>query len=356
MAQNKIPLDLTIHPHRRYNPLGGEWILVSPHRAQRPWQGKVEIPAPNDRPVYDPTCYLCPGNQRAGEARNPAYTSTFVFDNDFSSLRPDTPKKRLRAGGLILAEGEPGQCRVVCFSPRHDRTLAEMSTEEIRTVVDVLAEEYQTLSSKSYISYIQIFENKGEMMGCSNPHPHCQIWAEHTVPAFPATEIRQMLAYRRTHRKCLLCDYLRLELKKEERIVSENDGFVALVPFWAVWPFETIIISRRHLGSLLALREEERDSLADIMQRITARYDNLFQVSFPYSAGFHQSPCDGTPHAECHFHMHFYPPLLRSASIRKFMVGYEMLSSPQRDITPESSAERLRAVTNIHYTLEAKKL
>jgi len=349
MNSAKKALDLSVHPHRRYNALNGDWVFVSPGRTKRPWQGRVEQPPGEVRPAYDPGCYLCPGNERAGGARNPAYASTFVFDNDFGSLTPATPAAQFRKGDLLLAEGEAGICRVVCFSPRHDRTLAEMEAGEIRRVVDVFAEEFRSLGSRPYINYVQIFENKGEIMGCSNPHPHCQIWAERTIPVEPAKEMRRMSAYRRAHRRCLLCDYAKLEGKLGERTVCANDAFIAVVPFWAVWPFETIVLSRRHAGTLLHLDEGERDALADIMRRITVRYDNLFGVSFPYSAGFHQSPTDGGKHPEAHLHMHFFPPLLRSASVKKFMVGYEMLANAQRDITPESAAARLREQPEVHY-------
>jgi UDPglucose--hexose-1-phosphate uridylyltransferase len=345
----KTALDISEHPHRRYNPLTGEWILVSPHRAQRPWQGKVESTSPGQRLCYDADCYLCPGNARAGSQRNPQYSTTFVFDNDFSALRPETPAAGLSRNGLIVAEGEPGICRVVCFSPRHDLTLAEMDAGQLRGVVDVWAEEYRSLGMKPFVRYVQIFENKGELMGCSNPHPHCQIWAERRVPVEPAKEIRQMLQYRRSRKHCLLCDYLKTERNLHERLVLENEEFAVVVPFWAVWPFETIVISRRHFGSFNEMRDTERDQLADVIRRITAKYDNLFRVSFPYSAGFHMSPTDGKKHSECHFHMHFLPPLLRSASVKKFMVGYEMLANPQRDITAEWSAARLRELDEMHY-------
>ena len=332
------------HPHRRFNPLTREWVLVSPRRTERPWQGQVEKVSASVQPEYDPACYLCPGNERAGGARNPAYTSTFVFENDYAAMRPDTPAGELDRGGLIVARSEPGVCRVVCFSPAHNLTIARMDTPSIRRVVDAWREQCAELGRMPQINYVQIFENRGAMMGCSNPHPHCQIWADQVVPNEPAKEQASLAGYTSARGACLLCDYLALELSSAERIVVENDRFVAMVPFWAVWPFETLILSKRHLTAIDELSGEERDALAAIMKGVTAGYDNLFQVSFPYTMGFHQRPTDGEPHPEWHFHAHYCPPLLRSATVRKFMVGYEMLATPQRDITPEAAALRLREV------------
>jgi UDPglucose--hexose-1-phosphate uridylyltransferase len=335
-------LNLSEHPHRRLNVLTGDWILVSPHRGTRPWRGQIEASVPDHLPAYDPGCYLCPGNQRAGHEENPPYTGTFVFDNDFSALQRSTPPDSIDEGGLLVAHGEAGICRVVCFSPRHDLTLAGMETRDIRSVVDVWTEEYASLGGRPEIRHVQIFENKGAVMGCSNPHPHGQIWAESTIPHEPAKETDRQMSYLRAHGRSLLGDYLALELGKGERIVVENDAFVVLVPFWAVWPYETLVVSRRHVQNLTDLAEGERDALADIVRRLTVRYDNLFATPFPYSAGVHQSPTDGNAHPGWHLHMHFYPPLLRSATIKKFMVGYEMLANPQRDIGAEGSAARLR--------------
>ena len=341
-----MSFSLEEHPHRRYNPLTGEWILVSPHRARRPWLGQVEPQPAEHRPAYDPTCYLCPGSERAGGVRNPAYTGTFVFDNDFPALLADTPPGGTGAGGLLVVEAERGICRVVCFSPRHDLTLPELDPAALRRVVDTWAEQTDALSAQPSIRYVQVFENKGAAMGASNPHPHGQIWATEHLPNEPAKEHARQLAYRAERGACLLCDYLAMEIARAERIVCTNDHFVALVPFWAIWPFETLVMSRRHVGTLPALDGDERDALADILRRLTARYDNLFQVSFPYSMGFHQWPARTGRRAEkaWHLHAHFYPPLLRSASVRKFMVGFELLGMPQRDLTAEISAARLRAV------------
>lgn len=317
---------------------------MSPHRAARPWQGAVEAVPPPTRVSHDPACYLCPGSARVGGARNPVYTGPWVFDNDFAALRPDTAGEAMDVDGLLVAESEPGRCRVICFSPRHDLSLAEMDVAGIRAVVDVWAEQYAELGGRGEIGHVQIFENRGAAMGCSNAHPHGQIWAQRSVPLAVARELECMSAHFVRHGRTLLGDYLALELQRAERVVLENAHFVALVPFWAVWPFETLLVSRRPVRDLTALDGVERDALADALRRLTGRYDRLFGVPFPYSAGLHQAPTDGAPHAEWHLHLHFFPPLLRSATVRKFMVGYEMLGEPQRDVTPEAAAAMLRAV------------
>jgi UDPglucose--hexose-1-phosphate uridylyltransferase len=287
---------------------------------------------------------LCPGNVRANGEYNPDYPDTFVFENDFGALQPNTPPGSVSKEGLLLAEGERGICKVICFSPRHDLTLSEMSNQDIRRVVDLWQREFRELGAIDYINYVQIFENKGTVMGSSNPHPHGQIWAQSTVPVEPAKESARQAAWYQEKGRSLLADYLALELQENQRIVVATEAFVALVPFWAVWPFETIIISKRHFQNILQMTEAEKDDFARIIKLLTGIYDRLFQVSFPYSAGMHQSPTDGREYPEWHFHMHFYPPLLRSATVKKFMVGYEMLGNPQRDITPEWAAERLRSL------------
>jgi len=335
--------------HRRQNILTGEWILVSPGRLKRPWLGKVERVPAASLPKYDSGCYLCPGNERANGRKNPKYRSTFVFDNDFSALRHDTTEPKVDIDELIRAEAESGICRVVCFSPRHDLTLAEMSESQIERVVNKWKKEYISLGKLDDVIYVQIFENKGELMGCSNPHPHCQIWAESAMPVEPTKESENLERYRHETGRCEICDYISLELERKERVVFETNLFAGIVPFWAVWPFEVLIAPKKHLTSLAEFDRIEIGGFAAALKKITVKYDNLFEVSFPYSAGIHQSPTDGRRHPEWHLHMHFYPPLLRSASVKKFMVGYEMLANPQRDITAEAAAARLRETTQVHY-------
>ena len=341
--------DLKEHPHNRINILTGEWVLVSPHRTKRPWQGKVEsLPAEN-RPPYDPACYLCPGNKRADGSQNPDYRESFVFTNDYSSLLSDTPAGEINKKGLLKASSQKGICRVISFSPRHDLTLPEIDIEGLKKVVDLWCEEFKSLSSNTFIKYIQIFENKGEIMGCSNPHPHGQIWAQNSIPVELNKETLRQKEYWEQNGRSLLSDYLSLELEEQERIVLQNEHFVVLVPFWAIWPYEVLVVSRRHVINILEFTEDEKVALADVLKRLTTRYDNLFETSFPYSAGMHQAPVNDGEHPEWHWHMHFYPPLLRSATVKKFMVGYEMLANPQRDITAEFAAERLRNLSEVHY-------
>ena len=346
-------------PHCRQNPLTGEWVLVSPHRAKRPWLGQVEKTPPENLPVYDPSCYLCPGNKRAEGKINEHYTGTYVFNNDFPALLllenlSDEPNGGIETDigwgrNLFAVKPVSGICRVVCFSPRHDLTLPELPHPEIETVIRTWTEQTLDLGQKSSIQYVQVFENKGAMMGCSNPHPHSQIWSTSYIPNAPSKELDSLQSYLRQHRTCMLCDYLVAELNDGQRMVSRNQHFAALVPFWAVWPFELLVISQRHIGSLADLTAEEVCGLADVLKSATTRYDNLFQTSFPYSMGFHQTPADGEIHEECHLHLHFYPPLLRSATVRKFMVGFEMLGMPQRDLTAETAAAKLRDLSEIHY-------
>jgi UDPglucose--hexose-1-phosphate uridylyltransferase len=363
-------LDLGQHSHRRFNPLRREWVLVSPRRNDRPWQGTLELPEVDNRPTYDPACYLCPENVRADGARNPKYTSTFVFDNDFPALRLAPVDGRARSGqalvpvaptasggpqDLLIAESERGICRVLCFSPRHDLTLARMGAPSVRAVVDAWSDEYSALTALPGLAYATIFENRGAAMGGSNPHPHCQIWATEHIPNEPSLEIDALASYHAATGSCLLCDYVAHEVSAGERIVCANDGFVALVPFWAAWPFETLLVSRRHVDMLPSLHHDERDALADILRALTTRYDNLFDAPFPYSMGFHQQSLKGGSPDSAHLHAHFYPPLLRSVAIRKFMVGFELLGSPQRDLTPEDAAARLRATPSVHYADRLKE-
>ena len=351
MAVVSQPLDSI--PHRRYNPLLREWILVSPQRTQRPWQGEKAAPSTVEAVHYDPTCYLCPGNARSGGVRNPEYTGVFAFDNDFPALLPDVPADVKPASSpLLIAEPERGRCRVLCFHPDHSLTLARMEVLDIVRVIEAWTVETAALSELAWINHVQIFENRGAMMGASNPHPHCQIWATEHIPDEPLRELASLQSYREEHGSCLLCDYISTELAHPEaRIVIENEHFIALVPYWAVWPFEILVLPRRHFGSFVELSASEQISLAEMLKSVTTRYDNLFEVSFPYTMGFHQSPAHGQGRDFMHFHAHFYPPLLRSAEIRKFMVGFEMLGMPQRDITAETAAARLRALPDQHYAV-----
>ncbi len=336
-------------PHRRKNILTGEWILVSPNRTQRPWQGDVAKINNDILPQYKPDCYLCPGNKRANGEVNPLYENTYIFTNDYPSLQEDAPKIKINKNNLLISESENGICRVVNFSPRHDLTLAEMDEDDIEKIITAWQNEFKNLGSKPEINHVQIFENKGALMGNSNPHPHCQIWAQKNIPMEPAKELKQFKKYFKQNKRSILADLLKLEFKLDERIVYVNDSFVVLVPYWAVWPFETMIVPKGKIANILQLNNNEVKDFANALKILTSKYDNLFQTSFPYSSGMHQAPTDRKGHKEWHFHMHFYPPLLRSASIKKFMVGYEMLSEPQRDITPEQSAKVLRELPNIHY-------
>ncbi|KFH45282.1 Galactose-1-phosphate uridylyltransferase-like protein [Hapsidospora chrysogenum ATCC 11550] len=362
--------------HRRYNPLTDSWLLVSPHRTKRPWQGQQEAAVANTLPEYDPKCYLCPGNPRAAGDTNPQYEKTFAFVNDYSAVKEQQPDYESQGKAdddlestLLRATGVKGVCYVLTFSPTHCLTLADMSGKDILPVVEHWTRIYANhLSASSPLAelipklnlslghddapvpkdqyrYMQIFENKGAAMGCSNPHPHCQVWTTSTMPEEPGKELAQMTKYRAEHDgRHLLADYVKLELAKEERIVWQNDAFVVICPWWAIWPFEVIIIAKRHIRSLLDFTDAERLQFADAIQEVTRRYDNLFECNFPYSSGIHQAPLKGTQEEidNSYFHMHFYPPLLRSASVKKFLVGYELMAEPQRDITPEQATLRLR--------------
>jgi UDPglucose--hexose-1-phosphate uridylyltransferase len=336
-------------PHRRYNPLLDEWVLCSPHRLARPWQGQVEDAPVDERPPYDPSCYLCPGNVRANGQTNPAYTHTYAFDNDFPALLPRSDVAAQNDDDLLVVEPATGRCRVICFSPRHDLTLAEMPAADVRPVVDTWADEVAALGSDGTIRYVQVFENKGAMMGCSNPHPHCQVWATGHVPAIPARKLLTQRAYFERNGRDLLGDYLEKELATGARVVFRNEHWVALVPFWAVWPFETMLVPVRRVPDLPSLRGDERDALADALHRTSVRYDNLFRTSFPYSMGFHARPTDGQDHPWWRLHAVYFPPLLRSATVRKFLVGYELTAEPQRDLTAEDAAAQLRVQAELHY-------
>lgn len=342
--------DLTEHSHTRLNILTGEWVLVSPHRMKRPWQGKVEEPTDTNQPTYNPDCYLCPGNKRADGTMNPIYTEPFSFVNDFSALLPDTPTGSYNNEDLLLAKSERGICKVVCFSPHHNLTLPLMAVEAIHKVIELWQREFTELAAQKDIRYVQIFENKGDIMGCSNPHPHGQIWASSAVPLEIEKETSPQNEYFATKGISLLSAYLTKELEQQKRVVCSNKHFVAVVPFWATWPYETMIISKRQVHYITQFTTDETRSLAELLKELTIKYDNLFHTSFPYSAGIHQAPVNNGDQPGWHWHMHFYPPLLRSATIKKFMVGYEMLANPQRDITPEKAASQLRQLESVHYS------
>ncbi len=336
-------------PHIRFNALSGEWILVSPHRLKRPWQGKQEEVQPDTRPQYDPKCYLCPGNERSGGEQNPKYEETFCFTNDFAALLPEGDSEEIEEHELLKAQTLSGICRVICFSPRHDLTIPRLSREEIGRVIQTWQSEFKELSARDDISYVTIFENKGAIMGCSNPHPHGQIWATQIVPMEPMKEDVQLRNHFEKHGNTLLEDYIAVEKEKNERIVVENETWIALVPYWAKWPYETIVIPKSPKKNVLELSEQEETDLADILKVLTTKYDNLFTCSFPYTMGFHQAPCDGEEYPHWHMHLHFYPPLLRSATVQKFMVGFEMLACPQRDITAEMAADTIKNLSDTHY-------
>jgi UDPglucose--hexose-1-phosphate uridylyltransferase len=342
-------LNITENSHRRLNILTGDWVLVSPHRSKRPWQGKTDTPNIVERTAHDPACYLCAGNKRIDGTINPNYTKPFVFENDFAALLKNTDTANFNDDDLLVAENETGICKVICFSPKHNLSLAEMTIDETKEVVKTWQEEFTILSEKENIKYIQIFENKGDIMGCSNPHPHGQVWATSNLPTEIVKETERQEKYWQQHKTSLLSNYLKKELALNERIVFENNSFVVLVPFWATWPFETIIISKRHVQNVTQFTQEECTAFAEALNNLLIRYDNLFETSFPYSAGMHQQPVNSDAQDCWHWHMHFYPPLLRNASIKKFMVGYEMLASPQRDITPEYAAAQLKAQSTTHY-------
>ncbi len=349
-----MSFSLSDHSHRRFNALTGEWVQVSPHRAKRPWQGQTEKNETTKLEKYDASCYLCPGNLRSNGERNPEYKSSFSFENDFASLVDDVPEGSINFGNLIVAKSERGICKVVCFSPRHDLTVANMSVSEVESVVHTWIREFREIGGRDDVNYVQIFENKGLMMGCSNPHPHGQIWAQESIPVEPSKKQHRQSAYYIEYGETLLKAYLNLELEFQQRIVMENEHFVALVPFWAVWPFEMMILPRRPMTQISEMTPAEISAFAQMYRNVAVTYDKLFDTSFPYSAGIHQAPTDGQPHREWHWHMVFYPPLLRSATVKKFMVGYEMLGNPQRDITPEFAAEKLRSMNlhNVEMTLK----
>jgi len=336
-------MDLQDYSHKRLNILTGEWVLVSPHRSKRPWQGQEEDVVSEKRPSHDPSCYLCAGNTRANGEVNPHYEDVYIFNNDFAALQEDSPTFS-KNNGLLKAESEHGICKVICFSPDHSKSLANMSVQEITNVVKAWKREYEELGDNDLINYVQIFENKGAVMGCSNPHPHGQIWSQSSLPNEVQKKDETQKEYFSIHSSSLLGDYLQQELLLNERILFENKNFAVLVPFWATWPFETMIVPKKNQNHIGQLNDEQEADFAEAISTITIAYDKLFKTSFPYSAGIHQAPTNGKNNSHWHWHMSFYPPLLRSATVKKFMVGYEMFGSPQRDITAEQAVQRLKSL------------
>ncbi len=341
------------NPHRRYNILTGEWVLVSPHRTKRPWQGKIEEIVTTTSPKYDPSCYLCPGNKRSSGANNPEYKKPFTFINDFSAMIEDIPFEQV-SNGLLKGESESGICKVVCFSPEHSMTLPLMPVASIVDVISLWQKEYLELGPIEGINHVQIFENKGAIMGCSNPHPHGQIWSQRSIPELVKKKQEKFSDYWNKNNSNLLEDYVNQELEIDERVLFENDHFISLIPYWAVWPYETMILPKKKISYISALNERQKISFAEIIKSTTIKLDNIFSTSFPYSMGIHQAPTDGKEHPEWHMHMTFYPPLLRSATVKKFMVGYEMFANAQRDITAEQAATTIKNLSETHYSLNDK--
>jgi UDPglucose--hexose-1-phosphate uridylyltransferase len=350
-------MNLIDFPHRRFNPLTGEWTLVSCHRTKRPWQGKIELPPAPKLPAYDPKCALCPGNVRAGNQKNPAYDTTFTFDNDFPALLPDIPVESMDNHGLLVAAGEQGRCRIISYSPSHNMTLSLMSRQDIRGIVDTWESEFRDICASPDVGYVSIFESKGELLGALNPHPHCQMWAHATVPDLPALETLRQREYLEKNKSCLLCSYAAMELTMKARIVEENEHFVAVVPFWAAWPYEVLVIPRRHAADITGLSSGARAACADMLHNVTVRYDNVHSSPFPYAMAIHQRPTGrfATSHEEWHFHIHFLPPMARNGTTRKFMTAFELLYMQKRDNTPEESARKLRGCSDVHFTTQNQK-